>query len=220
MIAADEIVIQQAEIRHQYNLMMELKEKMNKEKELLELQIRENYVLLIRRKMSLYNQWIFGLVDFDKGIKMVQTYLDKLNRKEITKRTNSTQKSYYDLMKEHMESETGIKVKSIDEIEIYGYSWGYNIYFTDAKYGKPLRWYIPNVRHERYRPNMYYPTTWGKDTTPDFDNLLHDLDMKLCFVEKRTDSYIGLEGIASFPNDIQKLEDFGKKFEERFGEEK
>lgn len=50
MTAADEIDIQKAEIRHQYNLMMELKEKMKKEKELLELQIRENYVLLIDRK--------------------------------------------------------------------------------------------------------------------------------------------------------------------------
>lgn len=38
MTGADEIAIQQAEIRHQYNLMMELKEKMNKKKELLELQ--------------------------------------------------------------------------------------------------------------------------------------------------------------------------------------
>lgn len=67
---------------------------------------------------------------------------------------------------------------------------------------------------------MYYPITWGKDTTPNFDNLLDDLDMKLCFVEKRTEGYIGLEGIASFPDGIQKLEDFGKKLEERFGGEK
>ena len=219
MNAADEITIQQAEIRHQYNLMMELKEKMNKEKELLELQIRENYVHLISRKKSLYQQWMFGLVDFDKGIKMVQTYIAKLNRKEITKRTKCEEKTYYDLMKEHMESETGIKVNSIDEIVIYGYSWGYIIYFTDAKYNKPLRWYIPNVRHERYQPAMYYPIAWGKDTTPDFDNLLYDLDMKLCFVEERTEGYIGLEGIASFPDGVQKLEDFGKKFEERFGRE-
>lgn len=220
MTGADEIAIQQAEIRHQYNLMMELKAKMNKEKELLELQIRENYVHLINRKRGLYQQWMFGLVDFDKGIKMVQTYLAKLNRKEITKRTKCEEKTYYDLMKEHMESETGIKVKSIDEIVIYGYSWAYNIYFTDAKYGKPLRWDIPNLKHERYRPVMYYPTTWGKDTTPNFDNLLDDLDMKLCFVEERTEGYIGLEGIASFPDGIQRFEDFGKKFDERFGEEK
>lgn len=219
MTGADEIAIQQAEIRHQYNLMMELKEKMNHEKELLETQIRENYVLLIRRKMSLYQQWMFGLVNFDKGVKMVQTYIAKLNRKEITKRTKCEEKTYYDLMKEHMESETGIKVKSIDEIVIYGYSWGYIIYFTDAKYGKPLRWDIPNIRHERYRPRMYYPIEWGKDTTPDFDNLLYDLDMKLCFVEERTEGYIGLEVIASFPDGVQKLEDFGKKFEERFGGE-
>ena len=220
MTGADEITIQKAEIRHQYNLMMELKEKMNKEKELLELQIRENYVHLISRKKSLYQQWMFGFVNFDKGIKMVQTYIAKLNRKEITKHTKCEEKTYYDLMKEHMESETGIKVKSIDEIVIYGYSWGYIIYFTDAKYGKPLRWDIPNVRHERYRPAMYYPIEWGKDTTPNFDNLIDDLDTKLCFVEKRTEGYIGLEGIASFPDGIQKLEDFGKKFEERFGEEK
>ena len=66
MTGFDEIAIQQAEIRHQYNLMMDLKAKMNKEKELLELQIRENYVHLINRKKSLYPQWIFGLVDFDK----------------------------------------------------------------------------------------------------------------------------------------------------------
>ena len=219
MTGADEIAIQQAEIRHQYNLMMELKEKMNKEKELLEIQIRENYVHLINRKRGLYPQWMFGLVDFDKGIKMVQTYIAKLNRKEITKRTKCEEKSYYDLMKEHMESETGIKVKSIDEIVIYGYSWGYIIYFTDAKYGKPLRWYVPNVKHERYRPVMYYSISWGKDTTPNFDNLLDDLEMKLCFVEERTEGYIGLEVIASFPDDIQKFEDFGKKFEERFGGE-
>ena len=220
MTGFDEIAIQKAEIRHQYNLMMELKEKMNKEKELLELQIRENYVLLVRRKMCLYNQWIFGLVDFDKGIKMVQTYIAKLNRKEITKRTKCEEKSYYDLMKEHMESETGIKVKSIDEVVIYGYGWVYNIYFTDAKYCKSLRWDIPNLKHERYRPVMYYPTTWGKDTTPNFDNLLDDLDMKLRFVEERTEGYIGLEGIASFPDGIQRFEDFGKKLEERFGGEK
>lgn len=220
MTGADEIAIQHAEIRHQYNLMMDLKAKMDKEKELLELQIRENYAHLISRKKSLYQQWMFGLVDFDKGIKIVQTYIAKVNRKEITKREKCEEKTYYDLMKEHMESETGIKVKSIDEIVIYGYSWGYFIYFTDAKYGKPLRWYVPNVRHERYQPRMYYPITWGKNTTPDFDSLLDDLDMKLCFVEKRTESYIGLEGIASFPDGVQKLEDFGKKFEERFGEEK
>ena len=220
MTAYYEIVMQKAEIRHQYNLMMELKTKMNKEKELLELQIRENYVLLIRRKMALYQQWIFGFVDFDKSIKMVQAYIAKINRKEITKRTKCEEKSYYDIMKEHMESETGIKVKSIDEIEIYGYGWGYIIYFTDAKYGKPLRWYIPNLKHERYRPKTYYPTEWGKDTTPDFDGLLDDLDMKLCFVEERTEGYIGLEGIAYFPDDIQRFEDFGKKFEERFGGEK
>lgn len=125
MTAADEIDIQKAEIRHQYNLMMELKEKMTKEKELLELQIRENYGLLIRRKMALYQQWIFGFVDFDKSIKMVQTYIQKLNSKEITRRTKCEEKTYYDLMKEHMESETGIKVKSIDEVIIYGYGWGY-----------------------------------------------------------------------------------------------
>lgn len=220
MTGADEIVIQQAEIRHQYNLMMELKEKMNKDKERLELQIRENYVLLIRRKMCLYDQWIFGFVDFDKSIKMVQAYIAKINRKEITRRTKCEEKTYYDLMKEHMESETGIKVKSIDEIAIYGYSWGYIIYFTDAKYNKPLRWDIPNLKHERYRPVMYYPITWGKDTTPNFDNLLDDLDMKLCFVEERTESYIGLEGIASFPDGIQRFEDFGKKLDERFGGEK
>lgn len=220
MTGADEIDIQKAEIRHQYNLMMELKAKMTKEKELLELQIRENYVLLIRRKMALYQQWMFGLVDFDKGIKMVQTYIAKINRKEITRRTKCEEKTYYELMKEHMESETGIKVKSIDEIVIYGYSWGYIIYFTDAKYNKPLRWDIPNLKHERYRPVMYYPITWGKDTTPNFDNLLDDLDMKLCFVEERTEGYIGLEGIASFPDGVQKLEDFGKKLEERFGGEK
>lgn len=220
MTGADEIAIQQAEIRHQYNLMMELKEKMQKEKELLELQIRENYVHLINRKRSLYDRWIFGLVDFDKGIKTVQTYIAKINRKEITRRTKCEEKTYYELMKEHMESETGIKVKSIDEVVIYGYGWGYIIYFTDAKYNKPLRWDIPNLKHERYRPAMYYPTQWGKDTTPNFDNLLDDLDMKLCFVEERTEGYIGLEGIASFPDDIQRFEDFGKKFEERFGEEK
>lgn len=219
MTGFDEIAIQKAEIRHQYNLMMELKEKMNKEKELLELQIRENYVLLIRRKMALYQQWMFGLVDFDKGIKMVQTYLAKLNRKEITRREKCEEKSYYDTMKEHMESETGIKVKSIDEVVIYGYSWGYIIYFTDAKYGKPLRWYIPNLKHERYRPVMYYPTEWGKDTTPNFDNLLDDLETKLYFVEKRTEGYIGLEGITSFPTGIQRFEDFGKELEERFGGE-
>lgn len=219
MIGADEIAIQQAEIRHQYNLMMELKTKMNKEKELLEMQIRENYVHLINRKRGLYLHWMFGFIDFDKGIKMVQTYIAKLNRKEITKRTKCEEKTYYDLMKEHMESETGIKVKSIDEVVIYGYSWGYIIYFTDAKYGKPLRWDIPNVRHERYRPAMYYPIEWGKDTTPNFDNLLDDLDTKLCFVEERTEGYISLEGIASFPDGIQKFEDFGKKFEERFGGE-
>lgn len=219
MTASDEIVIQQAEIRHQYNLMMELKEKMNKEKELLELQIRENYVHLINRKRGLYQQWMFGIIDFDKGVKMVQTYLAKLNRKEITKHTKCEEKAYYDLMKEHIESETGIKVKSIDKIVIYGYSWGYIIYFTDAKYGKSLRWNIPNLKHERYRPGMYYPTEWGKDTTPDFNNLLDDLNMNLCFVEERTEYYIGLEGIASFPDGIQKLEDFGKKLEERFGGE-
>lgn len=220
MTAADEIDIQKAEIRHQYNLMMELKEKMTKEKELLELQIRENYVHLINRKRGLYQQWMFGLVDFDKGIKMVRTYIAKLNRKEITKRTKCEEKTYYDLMKEHIESETGVAVKSIDEIVIYAYGWGYCIYFTDAKYGKPLRWDIPNLKHERYRPVMYYPTEWGKDTTPNFDNLLDDLEMKLYFVEERTEGYIGLEGIASFPDDIQKFEDFGKKLEERFGEEK
>lgn len=220
MTGADEIAIQKAEIRHQYNLMMELKEKMNKDKERLELQIRENYVLLIRRKMSLYDQWIFGFVDFDKGVKMVRTYLAKLNRKEITKRTKCEEKTYYEMLKEHMESETGIKVKSIDEIVIYGYGWGYIIYFTDAKYNKPLRWDIPNLKHERYRPNIYYPTQWGKDTTPNFDDLLDALDMKLCFVEERTEGYIGLEGIASFPNDIQRFEDFGKRLEERFGGEK
>jgi hypothetical protein len=220
MTGADEIDIQKAEIRHQYNLMMELKAKMTKEKELLELQIRENYVLLIRRKMALYQQWMFGLVDFDKGIKMVQTYITKLNRKEITRRTKCEEKTYYELMKEHMESETGIKVKSIDEVVIYGYSWGYIIYFTDAKYNKPLRWYVPNLKHERYRPVMYYPITWGKDTTPNFDNLLDALDTKLCFVEERTEGYIGLEGIASFPDDIQRFEDFGKRLEERFGGEK
>lgn len=122
MTGADEIAIQQAEIRHQYNLMMELKEKMNKEKELLELQIRENYMHLINRKKSLYQQWMFGFVDFDKGIKMVQTYIAKLNRNEITKRTKCEEKSYYDTMKEHMESETGIKVKSIDEIVIHDFN--------------------------------------------------------------------------------------------------
>ena len=50
MTGMDEITLKQAEIRHQYNLMMELKAKMRKEKELLELQIRENYVHLINRK--------------------------------------------------------------------------------------------------------------------------------------------------------------------------
>ena len=220
MTGMDEFTLQKAEIRHQYNLMMELKEKMRKEKELLELQIRENYVHLINRKRGLYQQWIFGFVDFDKSIKMVQAYIAKVNRKEITKRTKCEEKTYYDLMKEHMESETGIKVKSIDEIVIIGYNLGYNIYFTDAKYSKPLRWYIPDLKHKRYQPAMYYPTEWGKDTTPNFDNLLDDLEMKLSFVEERTEGFISLEGIASFPNDVQKFEDFGKRLDERFGGEK
>ncbi len=219
MTAMDEIEMQNAEKRHQYKLMMELKDLYNKEKKRLELQIRENYVALLRRKKSLYNQWIFGLVDFDKGITMVNEYIEKVRRKEITKRTKCEEKTYYDLMLEHMESETGIKVKSIDEIVFYGYRWAYYIYFTEANTGKQFRWSIPNLKHERYDGQFYYPTNWGKDTTPDFDGMLDDLEMKLSLVKERKEHFINLECVATFPTDIQKFEDFGKKLEERFGGE-
>lgn len=214
MTSMDEYSIQQAEIRHQYNLMMELKTLMNKQKERLDLQIRENYVSLINRKRSLYPQWIFGFVDFNNGVRMVNSYLQKLNRKEIRRSQKCEERTYHDLMCDHIKSETGIAVKSIDEVVFYGYEQGYIIYFTDEKYGKHLRWQIPNLKNPMYNPKMYYPMEFGKDTTPNFENLLDDLDMKLCIVTERTETCIKLEEVASFPNDVTKLEDFGKKFEE------
>jgi hypothetical protein len=177
MNSFDENNYEKAEIRHQYELMMELESLMKKEKERLELQMRENYVSLINRKKSLYNPWIFGFVDFDSGI----------------------------------------KVKSIDDVTFWGYGWGYHIYFTDAKYGKPLRWYVPNLKASRYQAKMYYGYNYGKDNTPDFVELLYDLDVKLSYVKEKTENYESLEYIASFPNDVQKFEDFGKRLDERFG---
>jgi hypothetical protein len=217
MNSFDENNYEKAEIRHQYELMMELESLMKKEKERLELQMRENYVSLINRKKSLYNPWIFSFVDFDSGIKKVNEYINKLKKKEIRKNAKCEEKSYYEIMMEHIEFETGIKVKSIDDVTFWGYGWGYHIYFTDAKYGKPLRWYVPNLKASRYQAKMYYGYNYGKDNTPDFVELLYDLDMKLSYVKEKTENYESLEYIASFPNDVQKFEDFGKRLDERFG---
>lgn len=215
MTYMDEYSIKHAEIRHQYNLMMELKTLMNEQKERLDLQIRENYVSLINRKRSLYPQWVFGFVDFNKGVRMVNSYLQKINRKEIRRNQKCEERTYHDLMCDHIKSETGIAVKSIDEVVFYGYDQAYIIYFTDEKYGKHLRWQIPNLNNPMYNPKMYYPMEFGKDTTPNFENLLDDLDLRLCIVEERTETCVKLETVASFPNDVMKLEDFGKEFEER-----
>ena len=209
----DEELQREIDIRNQYNQMMMLKVELNEKEKMLQLQIRENYILLINRKKSLYPGLIFGFTNFLDAINNVSNYFSKIEAKEIRRNTKCQEKTDLMIMMGGIKFQTGIEVKSIDKIVRYGVNHGFYIYFTDKKYGKKFKWYVPNLKHSEYCPRMYYGSIFGKSQEPNFDYILEQLDMYLYYIESETKSTTVLKTIGSFPNDIRNLKEFGERLD-------
>jgi hypothetical protein len=112
-----------------------------------------------------------------------------------------------------IENTTGIKIKEITRIRLYGYeSYDYEIRFVDKEHGLKLELMVPNIKSRRFRLGIF--NAENAISKEDCAPILNDLELRLCYVAVEEESYTKLEHIRSFPSDTYDISDFKKHLDE------
>lgn len=182
----------------------------------LKLMEAENFMTLVDAKRSLYSGTVFGFGTFDEIVRDSQSWIERVQKKEVRKNAKDDQHSSYNMLMTGIESATGIKIKEITRIRMYGYeSYNYEIRFVDKEYGLKLELIIPNVKSPRFRLGIFNAKdTIAKETCA---SILQDLELRLCYIAVEEENFTKLEHIRNFPSDTYDISDF-KTYLDEFAE--
>lgn len=184
--------------------------------ELLKLMEAENFMTLVNAKRELYSGTVFGFGTFNEIVRDSQSWIERVQKKEVRKNAKDDQHSSYNMLMTGIENATGIKIKEITRIRMYGYeSYNYEILFVDKEHGLKLELIVPNVKSKRFRLGIFGAReAISKETC---SSILQDLELRLCYVAIEEESYTKLEHIRFFPSDTYDISDF-KTYLDEFAE--
>lgn len=182
----------------------------------LKLMEAENFMTLVNAKRSLYSATSFGFGIFDEIVRDSQSWIERVQKKEVRKNAKDDQHSSYNMLVGAIELMTGIEIKEITRIRMYGYeSYNYEIRFVDKEHGLKLEFIVPNVKSSRFRLGIFD----AKDAIAKerCASILQDLELRLCYIAVEEENYTKLEHIRNFPSDTYDISDF-KKYLDEFAE--
>lgn len=206
-----------------YSMMLANATEMEHKYKMVKLQLVENYISLINYKRSLYLPEAPTVVNFKELCQAAVTYIRKLQKKEITKRSKCDEKDAYNQVMSILRISYGFEPKEINDITFEGYDarsiW---IYFTDKRTKERLILRTPNLHSTYYRVNLIPASDFMNDGLRYLDGL-RDV---LCSLETRVNTYrivvtrqrnldIG-PCIATFPMTVTRLSDLGKRYCEKY----
>lgn len=179
----------------------------------LKLMEAENFVTLVNAKRSLYSATSFGFGTFDEIVRDSQSWIERVQKKEVRKNAKDDQHSSYNMLVSAIKLMTGIEVKDITRIRIYGYeSYNYEIRFVDKEYGLKLELMIPNVKSPRFRLGIFdAKDAIAKETCA---SILQDLELRLYYISVEEENFTKVEHIRNFPSDTYDISDFRKYLDE------
>lgn len=196
-----------------YVRMMRYKAQLEDEQQMLNLKMVENAECLLRLKKMMCSVELCGIADIEKFVRTVSQWLTSIEKKEIKRNTACDGKRYHEVLCNWIGDLSGIKIKGITKIEIYGLDVKkFNIYFTDSVYKKTLRIDIPNIASNAFNKDstdFYNPVKYK-----DLSDAIGNLDVKLYEVTEDDDWHTSVVYIAAYPTDVTSVSGFGKSYEE------
>lgn len=200
------LIANASELEHKYNI--------------TKLQLVENYISLINYKRSLYFPEAPTVIPFKDLCKNAANYINKLHKKEITKRTKCGERDDYNQLMSILRISFGFDPKEVNDISFEGYDvhtiW---IYFTDKRTKEKFLLRTPNLNSGYYKVDLIQPSC--------FVNNVEQYLMKLRSIrddlETRVNTYrvIGNDRtrhpdigpcIGTFPSTFTTLSDLGKRY--------
>lgn len=179
----------------------------------LKLMEAENFMTLVNSKRSLYSGTVFGFGTFDEIVRDSQSWIERVQKKEVRKNAKDDQHSSHNMLMTGIENATGIKIKEITRIRIYGYEgYNYEIRFIDKEHGLKLELIIPNVKSSRFRLGIF--NAEDAISKENCASILNDLELRLCYIAVEEENYTKLEHIRNFPSDTYDVSDFKKYLDE------
>lgn len=179
----------------------------------LKLMEAENFMTLVNAKRSLYSGTIFGFGTFDEIVRDSQSWIERVQKKEVRKNAKDDQHSSYKMLMTGIKNATGIKIKEITRIRLYGYeSYNYEIRFVDKEHGLKLELIVPNVKSQQFRLGIFD----AKDaiSKEQCASILNDLELRLCYIAVEEKNFTKVERIRNFPSDTYDISDFKKHLDE------
>lgn len=193
-----------------------------RQQEFLRLMEAENFGTLVNAKRSLYYDTSFGFGTFDEIVRDSQSWIERVQKKEVRKNAKDDQHSSYNMLVTSIKLMTGIEVKDIIRIRMYGYErYAYEIRFVDKEHGLKLELMIPNVKSQRFHLGIFA----AKDAIAKelCASVLNDLELRLDYISVEEENFTKVEHIRNFPSDTYDISDFKThldEFAERLKREK
>lgn len=207
--------------REQFALYRTASDAMNsiqKQQKFLELMASENFATLVSAKRNLYSGTVFGFSTFPEIVSDAQSWLERVSKKEVRKNAKDKQHSSYDMLIASLQNATGIEVKEITSIRMFGYDgYNYEIRFVDKEHGLRLELKVPDVRNRRFHTGLSAASECIKKGM--CSSLLNDLDLRLFFIAHEDDGFVKLESICDFPGTTDTVEEF-KEYLDQFAKKK
>lgn len=142
-----------------------------------------------------------------------QSWIDRVQKKEVRKNAKDDQHSSYNMLMAAIQNTTGIEIKEITRIRMYGYEgYSYEIRFVDKEHDLKLELMVPNVKSQRFRLGIFD----AKDVISkgDCESILQDFGLRLYYVSVEEASFTKVECIRDFPSDTYDINDFKKNLDE------
>lgn len=179
----------------------------------LKLMEAENFMTLVNAKRSLYSGTVFGFGTFDAIVRDSQSWIERVQKKEVRKNAKDDQHSSYIMLVTCIKNATGIEIKEITRIRMFGYeNYNYEIRFVDKEHGLKLELIVPNVKSQRFRLGIFdSEDAIAKETCA---SILNDLELRLCYIAVEEENFTKLEHIRNFPSDTYDISDFKTRLDE------
>lgn len=179
----------------------------------LNLMEAENFMTLVNAKRELYSGTVFGFGTFDGIVKDAQGWVERVQKKEVRKNAKDDQHSSYNMLMTGIENATGIKIKEITRIRMYGYErYAYETRFVDKEHGLKLELIVPNVKSSVFRLGIFNARdAIAKERCA---SILQDLELWLHYISVEEENFTKVERIRSFPSDTYDISDFKKHLDE------